>query len=353
MSLGSRTFQLGFPRVIPPRKFRWPESFGFYEIIDFTHLERFSFGIATFKHYVQFRRSEVPRRYEDIYPSLPLLNSDEKEHTSAASLMSLRYFQAEPDAMPEGIFSEHHVLLNLQTNPHRVQNTRDGEVHDFIYRKDQIVVTPAGMRSGWRWFDTSDVIVITLDPAKVARFAQTELSMLLDDQQLRDTPLFEDTDLCTAGLMLRDALENDDITSGVMFEAMSRVFLVKLLQRYGKRLPEDIALSGRFTSSHYNRVLAVIRKRLDRTITIEQLARVAGMSSSHFSRVFKETVGATPMQYVLAYRVEQAIKMMADSTRPLGNIALDCGFADQAHFSRSFKQVTGQTPRAYRATHVM
>ena len=291
----------------------------------------------------------MPRRYEDIYPSLPLLNSDAREHTSAAGLMSLRYFQAEPDRMPEDTFTEHHVLLNLQSNPHRVQNMRDGQMHDFIFHKDQIVVTPAGMRSGWRWFERSDVIVITLDPAKVDRFAQTELSMLLDPQQFVDTPLFEDADLCAAGVMLRDALENDDITSGVMFEAMSRVLLVKLLQRYGKRRQEEIDLSARFTSDHYSRVLAFIRSRLAETISVDELARVAGMSPSHFSRVFKQTVGSTPMQYVLAYRIEQAIKMMEDPRTALGSIALDCGFADQAHFSRSFKQVTGQSPRAYRA----
>ena len=291
----------------------------------------------------------MPRRYEDIYPSLPLLNSDAREHTSAAGLMSLRYFQAEPDRMPEDTFTEHHVLLNLQSNPHRVQNMRDGQMHDFIFHKDQIVVTPAGMRSGWRWFERSDVIVITLDPAKVDRFAQTELSMLLDPQQFVDTPLFEDADLCAAGVMLRDALENDDITSGVMFEAMSRVLLVKLLQRYGKRRQEEIDLSARFTSDHYGRVLAFIRSRLAETISVDELARVAGMSPSHFSRVFKQTVGSTPMQYVLAYRIEQAIKMMEDPRTALGSIALDCGFADQAHFSRSFKQVTGQSPRAYRA----
>ncbi|MEM9210037.1 MAG: AraC family transcriptional regulator [Pseudomonadota bacterium] len=40
---------------------------------------------------------------------------------------------------------------------------------------------------------------------------------------------------------------------------------------------------------------------------------------------------------------------MADPTKPLSDVALACGFADQAHFSRSFKQVTGRTPRAYRS----
>lgn len=291
----------------------------------------------------------MPRRYAEIYPSLPLLNSEDLQHVSAAALMSVQYFQAAPDEMPEEVFSEHHVLLNLCETPHRVQNWRNGEMRDFIFHKDEIIVTPAGMRSGWRWYDTSDVIVVRLDPEKVEKFAQTELGLLLDPQQLADLPQFQDADLCTAGVMLRDALESDDITSGVMFEAMSRVLLVKLLQRYGQQRSEDLALSARFTSRHFQKVLAYIRANLEHTITVDDLAQEAGMSVSHFGRVFKETLGETPMQYVLAYRVEQAMAQMKDPARPLGDIALACGFADQAHFSRSFKQVTGQTPRAFRA----
>lgn len=294
---------------------------------------------------------DLPRRYKDIFPSLPLLNSDGIVHSSASALMSVRYFQAPPDSMPTEVFAEHHILLNLKEEPHRVQNFRDGETRDFTFSKHDIIVTPAGMRSGWRWFATSDVIVVTLDPDRVQQFSQTELGLLLDPQQFKDLPLFSDADLCMAGVMLRDAIATDDMTSGVMFEALSRVFLVKLLQRYGKRRPEEVALSARFTSSHYNRVLAFIRARLDRTITVDDLASEAGMSPSHFSRVFKETLGSTPMQYVMAYRIEQAMKMMAEAGRPLGDIALACGFADQAHFTRSFKGLVGKTPRQWRTAN--
>ncbi|WP_406649241.1 helix-turn-helix transcriptional regulator [Aliisedimentitalea scapharcae] len=194
------------------------------------------------------------------------------------------------------------------------------------------------------------MIVVTLDPSKIARFAQSQLGILLDPQQLCDLPQFTDADLCAAGVILRDALEDDDISSAVMFEAMSRVFLVKLLQRYGKRRPEEVELSARFTSQHYQAVLSHVQSRLDQTISVEELAKETGMSPSHFARVFKETLGTTPMQFVMAYRIEQSIKMMEDATRPLGDIALACGFSDQAHFTRSFKQLTGRTPRAHRAT---
>ncbi len=60
-------------------------------------------------------------------------------------------------------------------------------------------------------------------------------------------------------------------------------------------------------------------------------------------------MGKTPMQFVMSYRVEQALEMMKDAARSLGTIALDCGFADQAHFSRSFKQLIGVSPSAHRA----
>ncbi|GAB5435961.1 hypothetical protein [Falsiruegeria mediterranea] len=116
------------------------------------------------------------------------------------------------------------VLLNLCDTSHRVQNRRDGVLRDFTFDKNEIVVTPAGIRSGWRWFGTSDVIVVTLDPGQVQAFAHRELGIILDHQQLVDLPQFSDADLCNAGIILRDALETDDLTSGVMFEAMSRVF---------------------------------------------------------------------------------------------------------------------------------
>ncbi|MEM8824784.1 MAG: helix-turn-helix transcriptional regulator [Pseudomonadota bacterium] len=291
----------------------------------------------------------MPRRYRDIYPSLPLLDSEGIEHASAAQLMSVQYFQAPPDTMPEDIFAEHHLLLNLKEETHRVQNWRDGVLRDFEFKKNDIIVTPAGIRSGWRWFAQSDVIVVTLDPAAVDKFAERELGMLLSDRQFEDLPQFADADLCQAGVMLRDTIQAGDMTSAVMFEAMARVFLVKLLQKYGQRRPEDVALSAKFTSAHYKRVLGHVRDNLDRTIVLEDLAREVGMSPSHFSRVFKEVMGKTPMQFVMSYRIEQAIGMMEDPDLQLGQIALDCGFADQAHFTRSFKQLIGITPSAHRA----
>jgi len=288
----------------------------------------------------------MPKRYQDIYPQSPLLNSMDLNKPSAANLLTLEFFEAEPGVMPHERFEQHHILVNLREQPHRVENWREGKHRDFIYHKHEIIVTPAGIKSGWKWHEKSKVIVITLDPNKLEKFAQSELGFLLGEKQLKDIPQFIDKDIAQAAEMLMDALKSE-LGSDVMFESFARIFLIKLIQKYGLGHEDKIAFSKSFTSKHYKRVLNYVKKNYGQDINIDTIAATAGLSTSHFSRLFKQTIGQSPHQFVITYRVEQAKKMLADSSRPMIDIALSCGFSDQAHFSRVFKQFEGVTPKRY------
>ncbi|MEO1203418.1 MAG: helix-turn-helix transcriptional regulator [Pseudomonadota bacterium] len=287
-------------------------------------------------------------RYQDVYPSEPLLDSAASTRRAATDLLTLEFFEAPPASMPTRVFDQHHILLNLREEPHRVENWRGGEHRDFIFLKDEIIVTPAGIESGWRWHATSNVIVITLDPAKLEKFAQNEVGVLLTGGQLKDLPQFIDPDICQAGVMLRDALASDKPGSAVMFECLARVFLVKLIQEYGVERDEEYAFSRRFTARHYQRVFDYVATNFAATITVEQLAGEAGISASHFARLFKKTIGESPMQFVMSYRIEQAKKLLVQQDTPIIDIAMSCGFSDQAHFSRAFKRAEDLTPGRYR-----
>lgn len=287
-------------------------------------------------------------RYQDVYPSDALLRSFDVVRPRAADLLNLEFFEAEPAGMLEAVFDQHHLLLNLQEREHRVENRRDGVLRDFTYRLHEIILTPAGVCSGWYWHARSKVIVITIDPPRLDRFARTELGLILTARQLSDVPQAHDPELCTAGTMLLDALRLGGASSEVMYESLARVFLVKLLQRYGEERAEALEFACGFTAQHYKRVLDHVAAHFGQPITIEELARIAGMSTAHFSRLFKETLGDTPYQFVMDYRVEQAKRMLADPERPLIDVALSCGFADQPHFNRIFKRLTGRTPREWR-----
>ena len=111
-----------------------------------------------------------------------------------------------------------------------------------------------------------------------------------------------------------------------------------------------MAFARGFTARHYKRVLDFVADHFAETITVENLANIAALSPSHFSRLFKQTIGQSPMHFVMTYRVEQAKKKLSHQDLPLIDIALECGFADQAHFSRVFKQTEGVTPKNYRAS---
>jgi AraC-like DNA-binding protein len=96
-------------------------------------------------------------------------------------------------------------------------------------------------------------------------------------------------------------------------------------------------------------VQGYIAAHLHSKIRTGDLARVTQFKRSKFNRIFKASFGCTPCQYVKRMRVARAQNLMVISSGPLSQVALECGFADQAHFSNCFRSVVGERPAAWRA----
>jgi AraC family transcriptional regulator len=77
------------------------------------------------------------------------------------------------------------------------------------------------------------------------------------------------------------------------------------------------------------------------------LARVAGLSKGHFTRLFAKRFGSRAQLYIMRRRVAMAQALMLTDA-PLSEIALSCGMSDQAHFSKQFRRVVGQSPSVWR-----
>lgn len=91
-----------------------------------------------------------------------------------------------------------------------------------------------------------------------------------------------------------------------------------------------------------------VQASLEQPFNLSNLAEVAGLSLSLFSRSFKAATGQSPHQYVLSQRVQKARELLAFSHLSIAEIAATCGFYDQAHLTRIFKKQLGTTPGAYR-----
>ena len=95
-------------------------------------------------------------------------------------------------------------------------------------------------------------------------------------------------------------------------------------------------------------VTAYIDANLSTSLSCEELARSARLSVSYFARAFKCTFGCSPHVFLMRRRMQRAQGLMLESNAPLAQIALDCGFADQAHLSRHFLRFTGERPASWR-----
>ena len=96
------------------------------------------------------------------------------------------------------------------------------------------------------------------------------------------------------------------------------------------------------------RVAAQIRENPGRVPAVAALARNAGYSVDHFSRVFLKVTGQRPQDYIIQMRVERARQLLAESDLTIGMVAAALGFQDIFYFSRQFRQQTGQTPSEFR-----
>jgi AraC family transcriptional regulator len=96
------------------------------------------------------------------------------------------------------------------------------------------------------------------------------------------------------------------------------------------------------------RLLAFIEEHLGSDIGIGTLAALAGYSPDHFARLFKQSFGSSPYQFILQRRVERAKALLRDRHHSIAEVAMLCGFASQAHFHTTFKARTGVTPGVYR-----
>jgi len=87
---------------------------------------------------------------------------------------------------------------------------------------------------------------------------------------------------------------------------------------------------------------------LESKIRLQDCADTVRLSVRHFSNVFKVTFGTTVTAYIRRRRVERAQQLMLLSKEPLSQVALACGFSDQAHYGRVFRDVVGMSPNAWR-----
>lgn len=95
-------------------------------------------------------------------------------------------------------------------------------------------------------------------------------------------------------------------------------------------------------------VIRHIEEHYTESVSMREMAELAGLSATHFNARFREVLRMPPSQLLLSRRVEHARRLLAETSQELGQIAVASGFFDQSHFTKRFRKVTGMTPKQYR-----
>src|ERR1019366_8154834 len=107
-------------------------------------------------------------------------------------------------------------------------------------------------------------------------------------------------------------------------------------------------LEGLVHTERLQAVFDLLEKNVAQPIEVQDAARACAMSSSHFMKFFKMTVGQTFCTYLTSFRIARAQHMLLNNEVPIAEISQLVGFCSQSYFGEVFRSIVGMTPRAYR-----
>lgn len=250
-------------------------------------------------------------------------------------------------AAVEGVALAHHYIgLMTDLDPVSLRDVKGPSGrHDIMLPPGSLWVLPAGDEATLRLEAPFSYIRMTIDPRLLARVL-TDTTSDGTGIELRRTYAIHSPQL--RHLLMTLIAEADARNPGGL------AFVETLIAAIGRQLAVHAAVTpsrpeparGGLSPASRRRVLELIDAKLDARLSIETLAREAGMSPAHFARAFKQTLGEPPHRFLLTQRLDRARRLLERPDTQLSDVALRSGFADQAHFTRHFKRRFGITPGA-------
>lgn len=241
----------------------------------------------------------------------------------------------------------------LERDQHRVDvhvgaPTRGRCRHPFTTTSGDIHLFPARMSDVWEEVDPSTTLVVHIPPALLHRTAE---GLDLDPTRAGLDPRshFKDRQLEHIAWALEAERDAGHPHGRLYVESLSTALAIQLLRGYSAPLSSAPLSGGRGLSPLQLRgVKTYIEEHLDRDLSLERLARVASVSTSHFKSLFKRSTGMPVHAYVIQRRVERAKALLLNGDLPITEVALETGFAHASHLARCMRRVLGITPSVLR-----
>jgi len=214
----------------------------------------------------------------------------------------------------------------------RVERTRPGSM---------ILLAP-GTRDRLHWHGSSERLILSMKPELLQR-AALELGTK-GDLAFRNRWALEDP--ATANLITEMGTQaGDDWPLGTLYADLLGMGLAStLLRRFAATPSPAGAVKGQLPMPQVRRAMEFITANLHRDLSLEEIAAEISLSPFHFARMFRESSGQTPYQYLLDQRISLAKSLLRNGAFSVQDVALQSGFSSPTNFVRAFRQRVGVTP---------
>jgi AraC family transcriptional regulator len=134
----------------------------------------------------------------------------------------------------------------------------------------------------------------------------------------------------------------------LFLDSIEQALAIALIHSYAARDRAVRTYRGGLGPARLRRVNEFIHANIEDELTLSGMAQSLGLSTAHFSEMFRKSTGETPCQFVLRCRTERAKEILRKSELRVLDVAVACGFKTQQHFARVFRQLCGASPTEYR-----
>jgi AraC family transcriptional regulator len=225
---------------------------------------------------------------------------------------------------------------------------KEGRLQRFVKARGGICFFPSHQAfSGWLKVERAgfaNLLYLALDPVFVSRVAES-LEFDADRIELVEQRRGTDPTLHYIAMALRAGVQSGDALDRMYGEALSTALAVHLLREYSAVVLGPKRQYGGLPREKLVRAVEYIQDQLDADLTVSGIAQAVGMSPNHFTKLFKESTGQTPYQYVVDARVKKAKELLTTGKFTISEAAHHVGFVDQSHLTRHFKRLFGLPPK--------
>ncbi|ASU82630.1 AraC family transcriptional regulator [Nocardiopsis gilva YIM 90087] len=241
--------------------------------------------------------------------------------------------------------ASHVLVVHAGTSTH-LRWSADGRACRERFHRGQALINPAGWASRPRWEEDVELMLVALDPTWLERLAEQGGARRVFEL----VPHFHLSDPLLAMMVERLVAEYEQAEPADTLYAQALVQAVAAhVLRMSSERPVSPQRVGGLSPRRMARVEDYIEANLQERLRLEDLASVAGLSASHFTRAFRVSTGQSPHQYVLRLRLDRARRALQSTDDPIAHIAEATGFADQSHLTRTMRRQLGITPSTLRA----